>query len=335
MKKTNKMLAGLVIGTMAFAGLGGMPVDNANLSAGIQNVAYADVNTNNIKLVSGKFDYETNIYTLEFSGISAKNLGQVQDFVLMADFDGDIYRGNLEPGNYSVEDKNGKMVVSFPGQNMAGISLVFKDLYLGVNFKTNQCEKVVLDRIQALNLKSYKAQSKQMLFDKLDKSLLNKQEIDYINKIIDRGDSIVAVTSDYRTILDVIYNMGEKLDQMASTGNYTTYQLDAKTHELFIAGLEEMMPSLKKAPKQAPKKEAKKETPKKENKKEKNLSQVEKLKASIDDNKIITKAAQLLLDTVPDLNKEVTTKLQNLIKKSDALIVKAEKALEKLEKAGK
>lgn len=331
MKKTNKMLAGLVIGTMAFAGLGGMPVDNANLSAGIQNVAYADVNTNNIKLVSGKFDYETNIYTLEFSGISAKNLGQVQDFVLMADFDGDIYRGNLEPGNYSVEDKNGKMVVSFLGQNMAGISLVFKDLYLGVNFKTNQGEKVVLDRIQALNLKSYKAQSKQMLFDKLDKSLLNKQEIDYINKIIDRGDSIVAVTSDYRTILDVIYNMGEKLDQMASTGNYTTDQLDAKTHELFIAGLEEMMPSLK----QAPKKEAKKETPKKENKKEKTLSQVEKLKASIDDNKIITKAAQLLLDTVPDLNKEVTTKLQNLIKKSDALIVKAEKALEKLEKAGK
>lgn len=186
----------------------------------------------------------------------------------MADFDGDIYRGNLEPGNYSVEDKNGKMVVSFPGQNMAGISLVFKDLYLGVNFKTNQCEKVVLDRIQALNLKSYKAQSKQMLFDKLDKSLLNKQEIDYINKIIDRGDSIVAVTSDYRTILDVIYNMGEKLDQMASTGNYTTYQLDAKTHELFIAVLEEMMPSLKQAPKQ----ESKKETPKKEDKKEKNLS---------------------------------------------------------------
>lgn len=35
MKKTNKMLAGLVIGTMAFPGLGGMPVDNANLSAGI------------------------------------------------------------------------------------------------------------------------------------------------------------------------------------------------------------------------------------------------------------------------------------------------------------
>lgn len=29
------MLAGLVIGTMAFPGLGGMPVDNANLSAGI------------------------------------------------------------------------------------------------------------------------------------------------------------------------------------------------------------------------------------------------------------------------------------------------------------
>lgn len=122
---------------------------------------------------------------------------------------------------------------------------------------------------------------------------------------------------------------------MASTGNYTTDQLDAKTHEMLVAGLEEMIPSLKKAPKQASKKEAKKETPKKEDKKEKNLSQVEKLKASIDDNKIITKAAQLLLDTVPDLNKEVTTKLQNLIKKSDALIVKAEKALEKLEKAGK
>lgn len=325
------MLAGLVIGTMAFAGIGGMPVDNANLSAGIQNVAYADVNTNNIKLVSGIYDGERNIYTLEFSGISAKNLGQVQDFVLMANFDGDIYRGNLEPGNYSVEDKNGKMVVSFPGQNMAGISLVFKDLYLGVNFKPNQGEKVVLDRIQALNLKSYKAQSKQMLFDKLDKSLLNKQEIDYINKIIDRGDSIVAVTSDYRTILDVLYNMGEKLDQMASTGNYTTDQLDAKTHELFLAGLQEMMPSLKQAPKQ----DSKKETPKKENKKEKNLSQVDRLKASIEDNKITTKAAQLLLDTVPDLNKEVTTKLQDLIKKSDALIVKAEKALEKLEKAGK
>ena len=268
MKKTNKMLAGLVIGTMAFAGLVAMPVDNANLSAGIQNVAYADVNTNNIKLVSGIYDGERNIYTLEFSGISAKNLGQVQDFVLMANFDGDIYRGNLEPGNYSVEDKNGKMVVSFPGQNMAGISLVFKDLYLGVNFKPNQGEKVVLDRIQALNLKSYKAQSKQMLFDKLDKSLLNKQEIDYINKIIDRGDSIVAVTSDYRTILDVLYNMGEKLDQMASTGNYTTDQLDAKTHELFLAGLQEMMPSLKQAPKQ----DSKKETPKKENKKEKTLS---------------------------------------------------------------
>lgn len=325
------MLAGLVIGTMAFAGIGGMPVDNANLSAGIQNVAYADVNTNNIKLVSGIYDGERNIYTLEFSGISAKNLGQVQDFVLMANFDGDIYRGNLEPGNYSVEDKNGKMVVSFPGQNMAGISLVFKDLYLGVNFKPNQGEKVVLDRIQALNLKSYKAQSKQMLFDKLDKSLLNKQEIDYINKIIDRGDSIVAVTSDYRTILDVLYNMGEKLDQMASTGNYTTDQLDAKTHELFLAGLQEMMPSLKQAPKQ----DSKKETPKKENKKEKNLSQVDRLKASIEDNKITTKAAQLLLDTVPDLNKEVTTKLQDFIKKSDALIVKAEKALEKLEKAGK
>ena len=325
------MLAGLVIGTMAFAGIGGMPVDNANLSAGIQNVAYADVNTNNIKLVSGIYDGERNIYTLEFSGISAKNLGQVQDFVLMANFDGDIYRGNLEPGNYSVEDKNGKMVVSFPGQNMAGISLVFKDLYLGVNFKTNQGEKVVLDRIQALNLKSYKAQSKQMLFDKLDKSLLNKQEIDYINKIIDRGDSIVAVTSDYRTILDVLYNMGEKLDQMASTGNYTTDQLDAKTHELFLAGLQEMMPSLKQAPKQ----DSKKETPKKENKKEKNLSQVDRLKASIEDNKITTKAAQLLLDTVPDLNKEVTTKLQDFIKKSDALIVKAKKALEKLEKAGK
>ncbi len=59
---------------------------------------------------------------------------------------------------------------------------------------------------------------------------------------------------------------------MASTGNYTTDQLDAKTHELFIAGLEEMMPSLKKAPKQAPKQESKKETPKKEDKKEKNLS---------------------------------------------------------------
>lgn len=129
--------------------------------------------------------------------------------------------------------------------------------------------------------------------------------------------------------------MGEKLDQMASTGNYTTYQLDAKTHELFIAGLEEMMPSLKQAPKQAPKKEAKKETSKKENKKEKTLSQVEKLKVSIDDNKITTKAAQLLLDTVPDLSKEVTVKLQDLIKKSNTLIVKAEKALEKLEKAGK
>lgn len=107
-----------------------------------------------------------------------------------------------------------------------------------------------------------------MLFDKLDKSLLNKQEIDYINKIIDRGDSIVAVTSDYRTILDVLYNMGEKLDQMVSTGNYTDDQLNAKTHEMLVAVLEEMMPSLKQAPKQ----ESKKETPKKEDKKEKNLS---------------------------------------------------------------
>ena len=192
----------------------------------------------------------------------------------MANFDGDIYRGNLAPGNYSVEDKNGKMVVSFPGQNMAGISLVFKDLYLGVNFKPNQGEKVVLDRIQALNLKSYKAQSKQILFDKLDKSLLNKQEIDYINKIIDRGDSIVAVTSDYRTILDVLYNMGEKLDQMVSTGNYATDQLDAKTHELFIAGLEEMMPSLKQAPKQAPKQESKKKLLKKKIRRKKLLAKL-------------------------------------------------------------
>ena len=129
--------------------------------------------------------------------------------------------------------------------------------------------------------------------------------------------------------------MGEKLDQMVSTGNYTDDQLNAKTHEMLVAGLEEMMPSLKKAPKKEAKKESKKETPKKENKKEKNLSKVDRLKASIEDNKITTKAAQLLLDTVPDLNKEVTTKLQDLIKKSDALIVKAEKALEKLEKAGK
>lgn len=331
MKKTNKMLAGLVIGTMAFAGLAAMPVENANLSAGIQNVAYASVNKKNVKLAKGSYDANRNVYTFELTGLNSKDLGPVDEFFVASNFDGDLYTGVIDPGNYSIEDKNGKMVISFPGQNLANFSIAFRNAYLGMSIKPNQGEKVVLDSLEALDLKSYKQVSKDMLHERINKDLITKQELENINKIIDRGNSVFAVVTDCRALLNMFDEVGGELSGMVASGKYSKDQIDAKTRELLGKRLEEIMPSLKQAPKQ----ESKKETPKKENKKEKNLSQVDRLKASIEDNKITTKAAQLLLDTVPDLNKEVTTKLQDLIKKSDALIVKAEKALEKLEKAGK
>lgn len=49
----------------------------------------------------------------------------------------------------------------------------------------------------------------------------------------------------------------------------------------------------------------------------------------------MTKAAQILLDTVPDLGEELTQKLQDLVKDSQALVKQAEKALAKLEGSSK
>lgn len=326
MKKSNKMLAGLVIGTMAFAGLAAMPGDSASFSSAVQNIAYADVNTNNIKVTNLTYDYDRKIYTLEFTGVSAKNLGPVDDFVVVNYYDGGLLRRKLKTGDYSLEDKNGKMVVSFPGDYLKTVSIVFKDLYLGVNFAAEKGDGISVDYIQAYDLESYRKEAKEMLFGSIDRSYFNKKELDYINKIYARGDSVLKITQDYGAILKIFDDIAPTIDQMEKSGKYTANQMNDKTHELITKGLEKLLNI----------NTNKQETPKKTEKKE--LSKAQKLRNAIEQNKITTKAAQLLLDTVPNLGKDLTQKLKTLMEESNDLVEKAEKMLVKLEqdeKAGK
>lgn len=215
------------------------------------------------------------------------------------------------------------MVVSFPGEEIRNISLVFKNLYLGVNFIPEKGEGISVDSVEVLNLESYRKDNKQMLFKSINKNIFNKKELDYIDQIFARGDSIMTISQNHVKIKKVISDFGPTLDEMEASGKYTSEQIVAKSHELFTAGLEKILYG--KALEQKPKKE----TPKKE------LSVKENLKKAIYDNKIMTKAAQLLLDTVPDLGEELTQKLQDLVKDSQALVKQAEKALAKLEGSNK
>lgn len=317
MKKSDKVLAGIVIGTMAFVGLTAMPLDN--VSARIQNVAYADVNTKNIKVSNLSYDYDRKIYTLEFTGISAKNLGPVDDFVVVNYADGGLLRRNLKAGNYSIEDKNGKMVVSFPGDYIKNVSILFKDLYLGVTFVAEKGDGISVDYVHAYNLESYRKEAKEMLFSSMNRSLFNKKELAYIDKIYARGDRVLKITQDYGAILKIFDEIAPKIKQMEATGKYTGAQLNDKTHEMITKGLEKLLNVNTKS----------QESPKKAEKKD--ISTVQKLKSAIDQNRITTKAAQLLLDTVPNLGKDLTQKLKTLIKESENLVAKAEKMLVKLE----
>lgn len=320
MKKSNKMIAGLVIGTMAFAGLAAMPVDDASLNSAVQNVAYADVDTSKVRLTKASFDSESKMYTLEFSGLSASILGEINNFML-----GTYVKGNnsvsLGASDYKLEDKDGKMILSFPGENVKSIYIMFKNLYLNVDFKPIQGDKVIIEFAQALNLETYRKEAKELLFDQIDKNIFDKKQLDYVNKIYARGDSILAISKDYEAIILMFNEMAQKLEKFVATGKYSDDQLNAKTYELITQGLEEILST----------NTNKQETPKKTEKKE--LSTAEKLKNAINQNKITTKAAQLLLDTVPNLGKDLTQKLQTLIKESEALVEKAEKMLVKLEQA--
>lgn len=323
MKKSNKVLASALIGTVVFSALAAAPANSLKSNLGIENVAYADVNTNNIKVSNFTYDYDRNIYTLEFIGLSDKDFGSVDDFVVVNYTDGGLVRNNLKAGDYSLEDENGKMVVSFPGDYLKTVSIVFKDLYLGVNFVTEKGEGISVGYIHAYDLESYRHEAKEMLFDSIDRSYFTKKELDYIDKIYARGNRVLKVTQDYGAILKIFDDIAPTIDKMEKSGKYTSNQLNEKTHELITEGLEKLLNI----------KTNKQETPKKTE--EKKLSTTEKLKKAIYDNKIMTKAAQLLLDTVPDLGEELTQKLQDLVKDSQALVKQAEKALAKLEGSNK
>lgn len=325
MNKSNKVLASALIGTVVFSALSVAPANSLKSNLGIENVAYADVNTNNVKLTNFTYDYDSKINTLEFTGLSSKNLGPVDEFLgVFWSNDGPVSR-SIKYGDYSLEDKNGKMVVSFPGEEIRNISLVFKNLYLGVNFIPEKGEGISVDSVDVLNLESYRKDNKQMLFKSINKNVFNKKELDYIDQIFARGDSIMTISKNHVRIKKVISDFGPTLDEMEASGKYTSDQIVAKSHEFITAGLEKILYG--KALEQKPQKEAPK--------KEKEASVKENLKKAIYDNKIMTKAAQLLLDTVPDLGEELTQKLQDLVKDSQALVKQAEKALAKLEGSNK
>ncbi|WP_299031362.1 hypothetical protein [uncultured Anaerococcus sp.] len=66
---------------MIFSSLAAAPANRLKSNLGIENIAYADVNTNNIKLTNFTYDYDSKINTLEFTGLSSKNLGPVDEFL--------------------------------------------------------------------------------------------------------------------------------------------------------------------------------------------------------------------------------------------------------------
>lgn len=313
---------------MVFSSLAAAPANRLKSNLGIENIAYADVNTNNIKLTNFTYDYDSKINTLEFTGLSSKNLGRVDEFSGVFWSNDGLVSRSIKYGDYSLEDKNGKMVVSFPGEEIRNISLVFKNLYLGVNFIPEKGEGISVDSVDVLNLESYRKDNKQMLFKSINKNVFNKKELDYIDQIFARGDSIMTISHNHVKIKKVISDFGPTLDEMEASGKYTSEQIVAKSHEFITAGLETILYG-KALEEKTQKEKPKKETPKKE------LSVKENLKKAIYNNKIMTKAAQLLLDTVPDLGEELTQKLQDLVKDSQALVRQAEKALAKLEGSNK
>ena len=328
MKKTNKMLAGLVVGTMAFAGLAAVKIDNPNLSTRIQNVAYADVNANKVKLVNSTFNSANNTNTLEFSGLSLENLGPVYEFMVISRVNGGTNKVKLGADKYSIEDLDGKMVLTFPGKNVKNVNLVFKNTYLGLHFKPNQGGKFALDHVQVLNLEEFRNNAKVMLFDTIDRNLFNQKQLYYIDKIYARGDSILAITEDYKSIVGMFQGIAQKINQMRLSRNYTEDQMADKTQIFLEEGLEKILSVKPKI--QGPQKQvAKKASPKKNDKKAQNTT--EKLREAINKNKIVTRAAKLLLDTVPNLSKDLKTKLNTLMKESEDLLAKAEKMLEELE----
>ena len=231
------------------------------------------------------------------------------------------------------------MVVSFPGENLTSIALTYNEALFGITFKGGSGQKFVVEALDVFNLKEFKENIKKRIFGMY--ANLSDQEKEYISKLIDKENTIPNIMNNYGEFQNIYDVITEEYGQEKASGKYTDEQLDARAHAKLAKFFEDMMPDLAKAPKKEVKKETKKEV-KKESKKEtkkeevkEKLSAKDKLKASIEDNKITKKAAQTLLDTVPNLSKDLTQKLQNLIKKSETIIVRAEKALEKLEKADK